>query len=131
MIGTVKVVRASVFEVRAKRDGVGRRAVSREPDDQDVASSRNRRNVDRSCRIRTAVDDPGVALRSPKRQRNRAAERLRRGRHIDWRAGAKRDAAGSHRGPTRAHRQATRHAGPVGRHGQAPSSHRSPTSRDR
>lgn len=48
MIGTVKAVCASVLKVGAKGDGVGRRAVGREPDDQDVASSRNRRNVDRS-----------------------------------------------------------------------------------
>lgn len=48
MIGAVKVVRASVFEVRAKRNGVGRRAIRGKPNDQDVASSRDRRNVDRS-----------------------------------------------------------------------------------
>ena len=85
MIGAVKVVRASVLKVGAKGDGVGRRAVGGKPNDQDVASSRDRRNVDRSVCAGRAVDDPGVALRSPKRQRNRAAERLRRGRHIDRR----------------------------------------------
>ncbi len=85
MIGAVKVVRASVLKVGAEGDGVRRRPIRGKPNDQDVASSRNRRNVDRSCRIRTAVDDAGVALGGVKGERNRAAERLRRGRHIDRR----------------------------------------------
>ncbi len=48
MVGAVKAVCASVLKVGAKGDGVGRRAVGGKPNDQNVASSRNRRNVDRS-----------------------------------------------------------------------------------
>ena len=87
MVGAIEAVRARVLKVGAKRDGIRRRAVRRKPDDQDVAGSRHRRSIDRSRGIRAAVDYPGVALGGVESQRNRAAERLRRGRHIDWRAG--------------------------------------------
>ena len=47
MVGAVKAVCASVLKVGAKGDGVGRRPIRGKPNDQDVASSRNRRSVNR------------------------------------------------------------------------------------
>lgn len=85
MIGAVKSVIARVLEIGPKRDGVGRRAVRRETNDQDVASSRNRSRIDRGVRVGRTVDDAGVALRGVKGQRNRRPKRFRRGRHIDRR----------------------------------------------
>lgn len=104
MVGAIEAVGARVLEVGAKGDGIGRGAVRREPNDQDVASSGHRRSIDRRGGAGAAVDDAGVALGGVKGQRNRAAERLRRGRHIDWRAGTQRDATGRDRGPTRGYR---------------------------
>jgi len=47
MIGAIEAVGARVLKVGAKGDGVGRRAVGGEPNDQDVPGSRNRRSVNR------------------------------------------------------------------------------------
>lgn len=94
MVCAIEAVGARVLKVGAEGDGIGRRAVRGESDDQDVAGSRHRRSVNRSRSARRAVDDAGVALGGVERQRNRAAERLRRGRHIDGCAGTERDSTG-------------------------------------
>lgn len=102
MIGAIEAVGARVLEVGAKGDGIGRRAVRRKPDDQDVASSRNRSRIDRGVRAGRTVDDAGVAFGHVKGQRNRGPKRLRRGRHIDRRAGPQRDTTSRDRGSARA-----------------------------
>lgn len=131
MIGAVKAVCASVLKVGAKGDGVGRRAVRGETNDQDVARSRHRCRIDRSCRVRRTVDDAGVALGGVKGERNRRPKRLRRGRHIDRRAGPQRDTTSRDRGSTRTDGQATSQRSTAGRNRDAASSDGKPASSDR
>lgn len=131
MVGAIEAVGARVLEVGAEGDGIGRRAVRRKPDDQDVASSRNRRSVDGGRSAGRAVDDAGVALGGVESQRNRPAERLCRGRHIDRRAGTQRDAASRDRRPTRADGQATSQRSTASRNRDTTSSDVKPASSDR